>query len=41
MDTDLLLWMLFFFGGYAAVLGYLLKVAIFSKRDGTGGPPAG
>jgi hypothetical protein len=41
METDLIVWMLFFFGGYSVILGYLLKVAIFDKRKGTGGPPPG
>ena len=37
MDIELGLWMLFFVGGYAAVLGYLLWIAL-RRHDGPDGP---
>lgn len=33
MDIELAFWMLFFVGGYLAVLGYLLRIAL-RKEDG-------
>jgi hypothetical protein len=33
MDLELIVWVLIFVGGYAAVLGYLLRIAM---RKGTG-----
>jgi len=39
MDSELLLWVLVFVGGYSAVLGYLLWVALRSRGgQGTGEP---
>jgi hypothetical protein len=33
MDTELLLWMLFFMGGYSAVVGYLLWIVLRKGDD--------
>ncbi len=39
MDIELLTWMLFFIGGYAAVLGLLLRKAIWKDpKDPLDGP---
>jgi hypothetical protein len=40
MDTELILWILIFVGGYTAVVGYLLRIALTSKDDGSAEPPA-
>lgn len=37
MDGELLVWILFFFGGYSLVLGYLLWIAM-RKREGPSDP---
>lgn len=36
MDTELVIWMLVFFGGYGLIVGYLLKIAL-SKKPGDEG----
>lgn len=47
MDLELILWILFFVGGYSVVLGYLLRIAIFGggggagTETGAGGPDSG
>jgi len=33
MDLELLIWVLVFVGGYSAILGYLLWVAMRGPRD--------
>jgi hypothetical protein len=37
MDMELAAWIVVFVGGYLAVLGYLLRAAIWK---GAGGPPS-
>jgi hypothetical protein len=37
MDLELLIWVLVFVGGYSAILGYLLWVAMRGVRDPGGG----
>lgn len=36
MDLELILWILFFVGGYSIVLGYLLRIAVFGGRGDAG-----
>jgi hypothetical protein len=38
MDLELVAWVLIFLGGYGAVLGWLLRIAMGKKADGPGGP---
>lgn len=41
MDLELILWILFFVGGYSVVLGYLLRIAIFGGGGGGAGAERG
>jgi hypothetical protein len=36
MDLKLIVWVLIFVGGYAAVLGYLLRIAMRKDPRGSG-----
>jgi hypothetical protein len=39
MDIELTVWIVVFVGGYMAVLGYLLRTAIWKGSDNAGGAP--
>jgi hypothetical protein len=36
MDLELIVWVLIFVGGYSAVLGYLLRIALRKDPRGSG-----
>jgi hypothetical protein len=40
MDMELTVWIVVFVGGYLAVLGYLLRTAIWKGSGDPGGPPS-
>ncbi len=40
MDAELVLWILFFVGGYLLILGYFLRIALGRKEEKESDPPS-